>query len=223
MTEKKKYKGFLYTAGILFALFLFLILAVKLIDVQAIGPNASSIGLATVNRAVKNFFGLNLIWYDITDLLGYAAIAVAFCFGVLGVCQLINRKSIKRVDHDILLLAVFYVLVISAYIFFEICVVNYRPILINSQLEASFPSSHTMLSVCIMSTAMYLFAKKIKQKVLCGICIGVSGVIMLATVIGRLVCGVHWFTDILGGLLLSGALIFAYIGACRAVENKISK
>jgi undecaprenyl-diphosphatase len=34
--------------------------------------------------------------------------------------------------------------------------------------------------------------------------------VILITVFGRLICGVHWFTDIVGGILISVSLVTAF-------------
>ncbi len=225
--NKSNFKGalkFFVASAVLFILFIALILVVLLIDVQAIGPQASSIGLATLNGAVRDFFGVNDTWYDITELFGLLALAVAGGFAVLGLCQLIRRKSLKRVDADILLLGAFYVAVLAAYAFFEVCVINFRPVLTEGELEASFPSSHTMLVVCIMTAAAYSLARRIKNISVRCTAIVLCALSAAVTVFGRLACGVHWLTDILGGLLLSGALIFLYIAFCRFFgEKKINE
>ena len=207
-------------SGIAFALFCALILAVKFIDVRAIGPEGSSVGLSGINEAVHNLFGVNLAWYKITDYLGCAAIAVAGCFALLGVYQLVTRKSLAKVDPDIYALAGCYAAAVLVYVIFEHAIVNYRPIDLGSGLEASFPSSHTVLSLCIMSTAIEQLARRIKNKALsAALCIG-GGVLGSVIVVGRLVSGVHWFTDILGGVLISLTILLAYLGACERFGKK---
>lgn len=207
-------------SGIAFALFCALILAVKFIDVRAIGPEGSSVGLSGINEAVHNLFGVNLAWYKITDYLGYAAIAVAGCFALLGVYQLVTRKSLAKVDPDIYALAGCYAAAVLVYVIFEHAIVNYRPIDLGSGLEASFPSSHTVLSLCIMSTAIDQLARRIRNKALSAVlCIG-SGMLGAIIVVGRLFSGVHWFTDILGGVLISLAILLAYLGACERFGKK---
>ena len=67
----------LVLSGIFLLLFCVLIAALKFVDVRAIGPEGSSVGLAAINEAVHGFFGVNLVWYKITDVLGFAAIGVA--------------------------------------------------------------------------------------------------------------------------------------------------
>lgn len=211
---KKIRNYFMVSAGLLLA-FLVLLFFVLRVDVQGIGPKASPIGLAGVNGWVFQKTGVNLLWYEITDWLGVVAILVAFSFGVLGLVQLIKRKSIRKVDADILLLGAFYFIIIAVYVFFEIFVVNYRPVLLGKELEASFPSSHTMIVFCIMSTAILQFQRRIKKPGLRKILQWLSGVIMIVTIVGRLISGVHWFTDILAGLLLGMALVMLYVALVK--------
>lgn len=205
--------------GILFALFGLLTLLVLKVDVQPIGPNSSTIGLATINQLIWNLTGENIIWYHITDWLGLAGIFTAFGFAVFGLVQLIKRKSLLKVDPDIYILGAFYILVIVCYCFFEINIVNYRPVLMNGYLEASYPSSHTMIICCLMGTAMLQFKSRIKNKIVLRIVNTISMAIIIVTVIGRLISGVHWFSDIIGGLLLSGALIMLYYSCVEVVKK----
>ena len=211
-------------AGIFLLAFLLLTILVKTVDVQAIGPNGSKIGLAALNGAVFNAIGENVLFYNITEFLGLLPFAVAGSFAVLGACQAIKRKSIKKVDLEIYILGAFYVAVIAAYILFEIVEINYRPILVDGTLEASYPSTHTMLAVCIMTTAIIELHRLIKNKkalLIAADCLCVA--IAAAIVIGRLLSGVHWTTDIIAGLLLSGTLISLYCFAIALAKEKISK
>lgn len=214
-------RNFIIT-GLLFFLFAVLTAAIKTVDVKAIGPEGSAVGLATVNQFMFQLFGVHLIWYDITDWLGVAAILIAFCFAVLGLCQLIQKRSILKVDYRILLLGVFYVLVIGIYVFFEVFIVNYRPIILHTGLEASYPSSHTMIVICIMSTAIMMFNYLLKDKKLVLITVDIlSALIIAVTVIGRLISGVHWFTDIVAGILLSAALVMLYYSFVKLIESRV--
>ena len=194
-------------AVILLLLFGVLIYAVRNVDVQPIGPKNSEIGFATLNKAVNDLFGTHSIWYNITDWLGVAAILIAFGFACLGLYQLISRKSLKKVDADLYLLGAFYAVIMGVYVFFEICIINYRPIILYKDLEASFPSSHTMIVLCIMSTAIFQFNRRIHNNIVKKAVNGASILLIAITIIGRLISGVHWFTDILGGLLIGTSLL----------------
>ena len=218
MPEKLK-KNFIFS-GIPAALFLLLILLVKVADVKPIGPMGSEIGLASLNGSMFKLLGESTFWYKLTELLGYLAILVALAFGALGVYQLIKRKSIKKVDMSLIALGGFYVLVAAVYALFEVVVINYRPVILDSGLEASFPSSHTVLTVCIMATAAMQLKRRIADKkaavIAQWVCIGIAAV----TVIGRLLSGVHWFTDILGGLLISATLVMLYYAVLKYLDFK---
>ena len=202
--ENREKKGDML-ARICFGAFLVLIFLVKRVDVAQIGPEGTSIGLAHIDGLIHDFFGINMIWYKLTELFGVLAILVVAVFACLGMIQLIKRKSIAKVDREILFLGGLYAIVLIAYAFFEKVVVNYRPIIEegSEHVEASFPSSHTMLIVTVFGTLMYVLDKYIKDKKIQAVCRIACLVIIALTVVGRLVCGVHWFTDILGGCLIS--------------------
>jgi len=185
-------------------------LLVSFADVQPIGPQSSYVGLATLNGFIRDLVGVNMTLYAITDWLGLIPIAIAFGFAVFGLAQWIKRKNILKVDRSILALGVFYIAVIAVYVFFEKIVVNFRPVLIDGYLEASYPSSTTMLVMFVMPTALMQFNSRIKKRFI-KICVLV--VIIIYTVfmvVCRLLSGVHWITDIIGGAFISTSLVSAY-------------
>ena len=200
-----KNKNNLFVSGISGLLVMILIVLVRFIDVRPIGPEGTSIGLSRLNGFFFRLSGVNILWYHITDWLGVAAILVAFLFAMAGFVQLIKRRSILKVDHEILALGGLYIVVIGLYVLFEIVIVNYRPIIMPDGIhpEASFPSSHTMLVCVIMGSAIMLIGKYVKEKQLCRVLRGFYSAIIGITVIGRLIAGVHWLTDIVGGVLIS--------------------
>ena len=113
-------------------------------------------------------------------------------------------------DHDILILGGFYIITIAAYLLFESVVINYRPVLIGWILEASYPSSTTMLVMCVMPTAVMQFNSRIRNKLLRNIVAATLVAFIAFMAIGRLLSGVHWLTDIVGGALLSTGLVLMY-------------
>lgn len=189
-----------------------LIALVRLVDVAPIGADGTSIGLSHLNQFVFDLFGVNMLWYNITDWLGVAAVLTGFVFAVTGLVQLIKRRSLLKVDREILSIGGLYIVVIGLYLFFENVIINYRPIIMpdNTSPEASFPSSHTMLVCVIMGSAAMLINRYIRNKPLNRILRAVCYVIIGVTVVGRLIAGVHWFTDILGGILISVTLLSLY-------------
>ncbi len=195
MTAKRK----IGLAAIFAILFFILIILVKNVDVAGVGAMGAEIGLSHINRAIHELFGVNFFWYNLTENFGYIALLTAAVFAVLGLCQLIYRRSLRMVDEELLILACLYIAVIVIYAFFEKVVVNCRPILMpgTEYPDASFPSSHTMLIVTVMGSAFILLEKYISFTPLRVILRFVCCAIIVLTVVGRLVCGVHWFTDIL--------------------------
>ena len=206
-------------SAILFGAFVLLTLLVLKVDVQPIGPEESKIGLATINHMVNESLGSHMIWYKITQYTGYVSLLVAAGFGIIGFAQLIKRRSLFKVDKDILLLGGFYVLVMGTYALFEKVVINYRPIIMDEGLEPSFPSTHSLLVVAIMGTAVYQIGNRVKQTGIRNLLRILAYVIIVVTVIGRLVSGVHWFTDIIAGVLLADAYIMLYYAIARTIED----
>ena len=207
--EKKNSRLFWVGVGLL-AVFVLWTVLIRFVDVEAIGPRQSSVGFATLNGYIHNLTGVNMSLYIITDWLGLVPIGVAFGFAVLGIVQCIKRKSLLKVDRSILTLGGFYIVVMAVYILFEIVVTNYRPTLIDGYLEASYPSSTTILVMCVMPTAMMQLRTRIKNALFRRCVMLTITVFITFMVIGRLVSGVHWITDIIGGALLSTAIVLMY-------------
>ena len=215
--EKKNKKGLVFGASLLAAFVLWTVL-VRFVDVRAIGPEGSSVGFAALNGFVHELTGVNWLLYTVTDWLGLVPIAVALGFAILGLVQLIRRKSLWKVEHSILALGVFYIVVMAAYVFFEVVVINYRPTLIDGYLEASYPSSTTMLVMCVMPTAAMQLNARIKNTVFrrCAIIAIVAFTAFM--VIGRLISGVHWITDIIGGAFFSAGIVTTYFSICNILK-----
>ena len=202
-----KKKNIILTS-ILFILFGIYTYVVKTINVKAIGPKNSKVGLATFNGWFSKVIGSNMKIYKVTEYLGYVLLLIAVVFAVIGIIQLIKRKSLFKVDREVISIGVLYVLMIGIYALFEKVIINYRPILIDKVLEASYPSSHTMLAMCV-ATSFVMVADKYFGKA--SKFLKVIVLILLTLVIaGRIISGVHWATDIIGGVLVSTALISVF-------------
>lgn len=198
----------------LWCAFLLWTVAVCLFDVAAIGPNGSAVGFATLNGWFHQLTGVHWTLYTITDWLSLVPVAVCLAFAVVGLCQWIRRKRLFKVDADILLLGIFYIVTIAFYLLFEFVVINYRPILIDGYLEASYPSSTTLLVWCVMSTAQMQLRRRIHRREIRKLLTIVITAFMAFMVLGRLLSGVHWLTDIVGGLLLGAGLVTVYDSVC---------
>jgi undecaprenyl-diphosphatase len=200
---------------ILLTVFLLWTAAVCTVDVQPIGPNDSLVGFAMINGYVHDLTGVNYGLYIITDWLSLIPVAMVMGFEFLGLKQWIQRKSIWKVDGSILALGIFYLVVGAVFLFFENVVINYRPVLIEGVLEASYPSSTTMLVLCVMGSAGVQIRQRIQNPVLRWCVILAISVFTAFMVAGRLLSGVHWLSDIIGGGLLSVGLIALYDAAAK--------
>ncbi|WP_165061884.1 phosphatase PAP2 family protein [Adlercreutzia sp. ZJ154] len=193
---------------------------IQCVDVQPIGQNGTNIGFATFNTWFHELTGVHMLVYLITDWLGIVPIAVCLCFGALGAVRLIRRKSLFQVDADLLLLGVYYILVIFGYVVFEMIPINYRPIPIDSMMEASYPSSTTLLVLSVMPTLKYQVDRRAKSSVLRGVTTVFTATFSVLMVFGRLVAGVHWATDIVGAILLAVGLFMMYLSAVTFADRR---
>lgn len=190
--------------------------AVRFVDVAPIGPNGSAVGFATLNGWFHRLTGVHMSLYVLTDWLGLVPVAVCFAFAVMGLSQWVRRKNIAKVDGDVLLMGGFYVLVLAAYLLFERIVINYRPVLIEGVLEASYPSSTTLLTLCVMLAALvWLHCRTAPRWI-----VAVMVLFTAFMVFGRLFSGVHWLTDIIGGGLLGGGLTALYATTCDWLNGR---
>ena len=137
---------------------------VKTVDVKPIGPNNSNIGFSRLNDAFRSLIGSSTLIYKITEVFGLILLLLVVIYGCIGIGQLISRKKIFKVDREIIILGCLYVLMMVVYVFFEKVVINYRPILIDNELEASYPSSHTILALCVGLSSLKVSKRYFNKK-----------------------------------------------------------
>jgi len=207
LTKNKKQ---LLTIIILFITCIIYTLLVKFYDTNAIGPKNSIVGFSALNALFSNITGYNKFFYNLTEYLGFVPFIIVGFYGITGLLQLIKKKSLLKVDKRLLFLGGFYIVVLLIYVLFEHLIINYRPFLIDGELEASYPSSHTMLALCICLSSLLINKYYMKnKKVLKGINT-ITIILMFILVIGRVLSGVHWITDIIGGIIISAFLVYTY-------------
>ena len=195
----------------LLAVFIVFTVLVSFVDVKAIGRQGSDVGFAMANETFRNFTGYHEGLYDFTEILGYLCFVPIAVFGLLGLWQMVQRKSLLKVDKDILLLGCFYAVLLAAYVLFEKLVINYRPEFAGETvLEPSYPSSHTLLFGGVMATTVMQLLKRIRNSAVKWIAVCAVVLSAVLVVFGRLFSGVHWLTDILGGMLLGTSLVWMY-------------
>lgn len=216
---KKSKINFLISA-ILLILFVVLTVGILKFDVQPIGPQGSEIGFASINGAINQWFGQSDSWDTVTDLISAVGFLFLGLIGLIGLLQWVKRKNLWKVDKEILILAAFYVLFAVVYVLFEKMPINYRPILEEGLLEPSYPSTHTMMVIWMLGSSAMVFNGLIRNR---GIKLAVgfiSIVLMLLTAVGRLAAGVHWFTDVFGGILLASTLLMFYYSVIYKMNQK---
>ena len=182
---------------------------VKTIDVKSIGPNNSKVGFSRLNNLFSNLVGTHMTIYKITEILGLVVILIVGIYALLGLIQLIKRKSLLKVDSELYGLAGLYVLMAAVYVLFEKFIINYRPVLIDGELEASYPSSHTILAICICISSLIVSKKYLDEKYL-KITHVVTILLLLGVFLGRVASGVHWISDIIGGVIISATLLMYF-------------
>ena len=216
MKDKK-----LFSVGlILIAVFAFWTILILTVDVQPVGVNGTVVGFATLNCSFHNMTGVNMTIYHITDWLGLVPLFCCMIYGAVGFVQLLQRKSLLKVDIDILLLGVYYVIVIFGYLIFEMIPINYRPILIDGRMEVSYPSSTTLLVSSVMPTVIFQIDRRIKNRVVRRIITSSTILFSLFMLIGRTIAGVHWLTDIIGLVFLSAGLFLIYYANVLRLDKK---
>jgi undecaprenyl-diphosphatase len=196
---------------------------IQCVDVQAVGPKGTTIGFAAFNVYLHALTGVHMALYAVTDWLGLVPVFVCLCFAALGFVQLVKRRRLLQVDPDLLLLGVYYALVIAAYLIFEMVPINFRPVLIGGRLEASYPSSTTLLVLSVMPTLRFQTDRRTSKAPLRKAAALFSAVFSAFMVIGRWIAGVHWTTDILASVLLSTGLYMLYRAAVSFADGKRRK
>ena len=218
MTEKSK--RLMIAAIGLTVLFVLLTILLKVVDVQPAGPQQSEIGFAGLNVAFATTIGYSKTFYYAAAILGILCLLIAAGFALMGLMQLIATKDLRQVNYRILAVGGLYVAVVLCYLFFELVVINYRPVAINDKLAPSYPSSHTLLALTITISAAMVLKGVLKNRrlaeILGWICVGLG----VLTVLFRLLSGMHWLTDIVGGMLLSAALLTWFAFALELLHEK---
>lgn len=207
---KKKLLGGFLSPICLFLLFLLFTALVMTLDVKPVGPVGSEVGLSELNRFVSERVGVHFFWYHLTDILGYVAILTGLGFAALGLYQWIKRKSLAAVDRDLIVLGSMYILLGVIYVVFEVLTINYRPVLMDGELDPSYPSSHTLLALACFAMAISQIVSRVQKKALRRGAVVCLVLLMIVAVAGRILSGVHWITDIIAGILLSTVVISLY-------------
>lgn len=220
MKENNKRNKF--AAVLITALTVLFTIMVVTFDVQAIGPNGTSVGFASINKVFADLFAYNENFDKISDVIMYFSFLLVLAAVFMGVVELVKRKSLFKVDSEIIVYGVVLVILVILKVAFDKIALNYRPVLVpgETELEASFPSTHAMISTALfagfcMVINPYLKDKKIKTTVN-----ALIGILIALEVVCRVIAGVHWLTDIIGGLLFAFTLAVAMKAVIGIIDSK---
>lgn len=213
---KKKANDFktnLVVAIVMTIFFIVFTALVANVEVREVGECASKVGFASLNEKVHEKLPYNETWYNVSEIMGYFAIAIVAVWGAIGVKQLIKWKSLKAVDTKLYILAAFYVIMLALYIIFDKIAINLRPVIIDAKegLEPSYPSSHTFLAIFVCLSSIIMCEAYIKKNKYRKIVNALTLVLMVAVILTRLMSGAHWITDIIGSLL-AGSMLLSFFG-----------
>ena len=220
MEKRNQVKNSLIVTVILFAVFVIYTICVKNVDVAAIGPEDSSVGFSSINGPIAGALEYNELFYDISKIIGLFSFITIGAIILTALYQVIKRKGILKADQDCYVMGVTYVATGILYVLFEKIIINYRPVILDEGLEASFPSSHTMLSVCVFITASIWVKDRIKNSQYVSIMLCVFAAMM---VVCRLISGVHWLTDIIGGVIAGAFLVSIYMTLMSVLQTRSGK
>ena len=176
---------------------------VKYVDVKAIGPQSSEVGFSILNKFVHGLLPFNETFYKISKYAGLLPFGFVAAYGLHGFINLIKNKGFKKMDKKYIILGLFYIIFVAMYLFFEKIPINYRPVLVKGALEASYPSTHTLIAICLCGTSLIVSKQLIKNDTMRLLFDIAAWCLMIGIVITRIISGVHWASDIIGGILLS--------------------
>lgn len=215
---KKHIINFSITAALFVVFAVFTIIA-KFVDTSLVLTTNTKIGLSSINKPIFDSIKISDAWGTVSTVLFLVAALVALALIVIGVKEFIKTKQLSKVNHKILFLIGLYMLTVFFYFLFEILIVNYRPLLDEGLAKASYPSSHTLLVCVVCLSACFVVPDYIKNKPLKITIISLLILISLLTPVTRMLAGMHWFSDIIGSLLLSAALVMCYYSTTCLVKK----
>lgn len=192
---------------VLFALLAALLLTV---DRAPIAGDGSLVGLASLNASAHSLLRESHLAETLSNVLLVVPLASMLALAVMGIRQIVVRRSLAGVSRDLWFLLGLYVVMLVLYVLFNHVSINNRPLLQDGVCEPSFPSSHTLLAVTTLGAAMVQAGQRMRKGGARTTVVAVCAVAMAALVIARALSGVHWATDILGGILLGAALVAFY-------------
>ena len=147
-------------------------------------------------------------WDKITNIILITSLVVLGIFVILGLCQWISRKSLKKVDKELLWFSLPLALMAITYVVFDkFLILNTRP---DGSGETSFPSTHVMVATTIFLLTAIILPKYIKSKVACAVLYLFMLAFIVLISVGRVLANKHWTSDVLGAIGFSFIFVAIY-------------
>ncbi len=201
-------------------LFIFLILLILLMSVDKASNIYKEIGLYNFNKIfLVDYY--NESWDGFSDVILYISILFILGLIIYGIYQLYKRKSLFKVDKDIILTGFGFVFIIIIWFIFDKFIdINYRPIAVNGSAQTSFPSTHVMLACfSLLATTRIILKRNTNELKYNIITYGGVSILVILCSLGRILSKMHWTTDVLGAIFISLAIFFIIIGLDKALEE----
>lgn len=206
MTKQGK-KWFL-AALILTAVFVVLTITVKYVDQKNIGSQV--IGWATINLWWRDIIGVRNFWQIASHIFAAITLIILVMFLVWQAIALLRRKSFRTMPRHWWFFDLTLIALALCYIVFQIMVINFRPLLIDGVAELSYPSSHVLLLATLWPVFILTLSREVKSRPWLRVASVIGIIVMTVGIIARLLSGYHWFTDIIGGIMLGAVLTCWY-------------
>ena len=186
-------------------LFITFTVMVRCVDAHYI-EDVGYLGFYTLNMNVNEFVRQqdNHLFDVLTDILLFLSLATVLPFAIIGIHQLVKRKSLAKVDPLIYFMLGAYILSVVHYVTFILTSINASPLSTPDEIKQSYPSTHVFIFITylfVALTGLFRYIKMSKVAKISAIC--VVSILSIIMVIFRLYSGQHYLTDIIGGVLLA--------------------
>lgn len=217
----KKIRYLIIPSLILVAFIIWTIL-VKTVDVRYIN-GIGFLGFYQLNTDIN--FKIQLmdtkLFHVLSNILLYASMLTVLPFAILGVVELIKRKSLAKVDRILYILLGSYAAIVIFYFVFELVKINFSPLSTPEDLKPSYPSSHIFIFISLVGAGLIGFNHYKQNKTLFIASFIEFGLLIVLMAILRMFSGHHYFTDVIGGILLglfissASYSVSAYLGELK--------
>lgn len=202
--------------SILWLILLIFTILVSFVDVKIFNVTNTKIGLYSLNK----IFLVNSINSNYINIISNGIFLICLLVIILMLLLItFEYFKTKKINKNNLNFFIHFLIMVLIWIIFDkILIINYRPILINGNIEGSYPSTHVMVSTFVLLFLSDQLKKIFKNdKIFYIISIG----LIIIQSISRILLTMHWFTDIIGGLLIGCLLFFTFLRGEYGFNNNV--